>query len=145
MRYRYENYKTVGQFMSTDLYTVHPGDLVDLVASIMHWQRIHHVLVEDENHQLVGLVSQRDLLQLLAQGSNLNRAHAPVSVVMKRNPITVTPETKTADAIEIMRENRVGCLPVVKGNRLVGRVDVYDILSVSSAIFEMELRKLMDL
>ena len=44
--------------------TVHPEDLVDLAASVMEWEHIRHVPVEDTDGRLVGLVSHRALLRL---------------------------------------------------------------------------------
>jgi len=63
-----ESYRTVGQFMSTDLFTMRPDDLVDLAASVMDWRHIRHVPVVDEQGRLVGLLSHRTLLRLLARG-----------------------------------------------------------------------------
>src|SRR5256884_2184894 len=51
-----DSYRTVGQFMSTDLFTVRPDDLVDFAASVMDWRHIRHVPVEDDEGRLVGLV-----------------------------------------------------------------------------------------
>jgi len=137
----HSSYRTVQQFMSTNLFTIRPDDIVDLAASIMHWERISHLPVEDEEHRLVGLVSQRHLLLLLAQGSNLNRSQSvPVHVVMKTNPITVSPDTPTLEAVRILRENNIGCLPVVKDNKLVGLVTLYDLLAVSAQLLEEALR-----
>src|ERR1700682_5570097 len=64
-----QSYQTVGQFMSTDLFTLRPNDLVDLAASLRGWRHIRHVPVEDENSRLVGLVTHRGLLRLLSRGS----------------------------------------------------------------------------
>lgn len=136
-----ENCRTVSQYMSTDLYTVRPDDLIDLVASIMHWEHIHHVPVEDRDGRLVGLVSQRDLLVLLAQGSTMNRSHVPVHSVMKKAPVTVTPETSTLNAINLMRERRIGCLPVVRDGKLVGIVTTNDMLTLAGKLFENGLRE----
>src|SRR5678815_5008810 len=58
-------YRTVGQFMSTDLFTVSPDDLIDLAASVMDWQHIRHVPVEDQEGRLVGLVTHRGLLRMM--------------------------------------------------------------------------------
>src|ERR1051325_7575046 len=58
-------YRTVGQFMSTDLFTVKPDDLIDLAASVMDWRHIRHVPVEDEGGRLVGLITHRGLLHLI--------------------------------------------------------------------------------
>ena len=52
-----QHYVRVEQYMTTNLYTVHREDTVDLVTNMMDWENIRHVPVEDEKHQLVGLVS----------------------------------------------------------------------------------------
>src|SRR5882724_499845 len=59
-----DNYATVGQFMKTNLFTVRPDDLVNLAASVMNWEHIRHIPVEDDDGRLVGLVTHRDLLRL---------------------------------------------------------------------------------
>jgi CBS domain-containing protein/gamma-glutamyl:cysteine ligase YbdK (ATP-grasp superfamily) len=133
------DFKTIGQFMTTTLHTVHPDDIVDYVASLMHWEHIRHLPVEGGDGNFLGLVSQRDLLVLLAQGSLLNRALVPISSIMKTNVVTVGPDTLTLDAIRLMRRNRVGCLPVIKDGKLVGIVTTYDLLAISSALLEKEL------
>jgi CBS domain-containing protein len=138
----YQHYQTVGQFMSTDLFTVRPDDVVDYVASIMHWEHIRYVPVENEEGRLVGLVSQRHLLPLLAQGSTLNRAQGvPIHMIMKKDPMTVTPDTPTLQAIELMRQHKLGCLPVIDNGRLVGVVTLFDLLAVSAKLLEEELKK----
>ena len=62
------SYQTVGQFMSTDLFTVRADDLVDLAASVMEWRHVRHVPVEEDDGRLVGLVTHRALLHLLSRG-----------------------------------------------------------------------------
>jgi CBS domain-containing protein len=131
-------YRTVGQFMSTDLFIVSPDDLIDLAASVMDWRHIRHVPVEDDAGRLVGLVTHRGLLRMLSNG---NRANVPTTVreVMIADPVTVSPSTSSLEAIEIMRSNRVGCLPVVEGNQLVGIVTSYDFLEASAKLFQQHL------
>jgi len=135
-----ESYQTVGQFMSTDLFTVRPDDLVDLAASVMEWRHIRHVPVEDEQGCLVGLVTHRGLLHLLTQGLSNEHARATtVRDVMKADPVTVTSTTPTLEAMEIMRTNLVGCLPVIDDGQLVGIVTSYDFLEASARIFKQQL------
>ena len=134
------SYQTVGQFMSTDLFTVRPGDLADLAANVMDWRHVRHVPVEDDEGRLVGLVSHRNLLRMLARGISSSGAEPiTVSSVMKPNPLTVTPQTPTLEAINLMRANKVGCLPVVEAGRLVGIVTAYDFLAASARLFEKYL------
>ena len=121
--------------MSTDLFTVKPDDLIDLAASVMDWRHIRHVPVEDENGRLVGLVTHRGVLRMMSSGKRANT----VREVMVANPVTVSASTSSLDAIEIMRSNRVGCLPVVEGDQLVGIVTSFDFLEASAKLFQQHL------
>lgn len=134
-----DNYKTVEQFMAVDLFTVHAEDILDLAASLMHWKHVRHVPVEDDAGKLIGIVSHRDLLELFALGKITGPAQLVVGDVMKTNLITVVPETPTLEALELMREHRIGCLPVVKNGKLIGLVTAYDFLTVSAKLFEERL------
>jgi CBS domain-containing protein/gamma-glutamyl:cysteine ligase YbdK (ATP-grasp superfamily) len=136
-----QSYQTVGQFMSTDLFTVRPDDLVDLAASVMDWRHIRHVPVEDDQGHLVGLVTHRGLLHLFSSGSQTNNVHAlTVKDIMKPNPLTVTPATPTLEAMEIMRREKVGCLPVVEGGQIVGIVTSFDFLDATARLFKEHLK-----
>jgi CBS domain-containing protein/gamma-glutamylcysteine synthetase len=131
----------VEQFMTTDLYTVGEDESLDLVANLMEWKRIRHVPVEDHRHRLVGLISYRTLLRLLAQGQLDRRRQIAASDVMKRDPITIAPEASTLEAIEAMRQNGVSCLPVVKSGRLVGIITERDLMNVAAELLEEQLRR----
>ncbi|MEP7028157.1 MAG: CBS domain-containing protein [Candidatus Eisenbacteria bacterium] len=134
------NYLKVEQYMTTDLYTVHPDDSIDLAAKLMEWHRIRHVPVEDQDHRLIGLVSYRSLLRLLTDPESAGRAHAiPVADVMKRDPFNVSPTMTTMRAIEIMRKHGVGCLPVVLDGRLVGLVTSDDFIGIAGQLLEERL------
>lgn len=134
-----DNYKTVEQFMAVDLFTVRPEDIVDLAASLMHWRHVRHVPVEDDAGQLIGIVSHRDLLELFALGKITGQAQWAVRDIMKTDLVTVAPDTPTLEALDLMRERNIGCLPVVKNGRLVGLVTAYDFLTVSAKLFEERL------
>ncbi len=135
-----QSYQTVGQFMATDLFTLRPDDLVDLAASVMDWRHIRHVPVEDEEGRLVGLVTHRALLRLLSRRTQAEIAN-PLTVreIMKTDPVTVSSTTTTLEAMELMRRNRVGCLPVVDEDQLVGIVTSYDFLDASARLFKDQL------
>jgi CBS domain-containing protein/gamma-glutamylcysteine synthetase len=134
-----DSYRTVGQFMSTDLFTVHPEDLIDLAASVMDWEHLRHVPVEDHEGHLVGLVTHRQLLRQVSQGE----AGRPVAVreIMRPNPVTVTPETTTLDALMLMRTSKLGCLPVAQDGKLVGLVTESDFIDVSARLLTEWLRQ----
>jgi CBS domain-containing protein len=60
--------------------------------------------------------------------------------IMKADPLTVSPQTPTLEAIDLMREHNVGCLPVVEDGALVGIVTAHDFLNASARLFEERLR-----
>jgi CBS domain-containing protein len=124
---------TVGQLMSTDLFTVQPDDLVDLAARVMEWRNVRHLPVEDAEGRLVGLVTLRSLLRLLAGGAHGDGEPAAVRSIMKLDPVSVAPTAPVAEAVELMRRHRIGSLPVVENGRLVGIITVYDFLEASEA------------
>jgi CBS domain-containing protein len=136
-----DNYRTVDQIMSRDLFTVDPEDLVDLAANLMDWEHIRHVPVEDNDGRLVGLVSHRQLLRLVGRGVSGSEKPVAVSEIMQSGPVTVSPETSLLHAIELMRKHSVGCLPVVDADMmLVGVVTEYDFLNVAARLFEDKLK-----
>lgn len=135
-----DNYRTVERFMAKDLFTVRPEDVIDLAASLMNWKHIRHVPVEDDEGNLVGIVSHRDLLEILAKSLNKTEEEIVVKDVMKKNLITISPETPTLEALNIMREKGIGCLPIVKNKKLIGMITAHDFLTVSAKLFEERLK-----
>jgi CBS domain-containing protein/gamma-glutamyl:cysteine ligase YbdK (ATP-grasp superfamily) len=137
-----QSFLKVEQFMTTDLFTVNQDDSLDLVASVMEWKRIRHVPVEDHGHRLVGLISYRALLKLLARGVLAQQQkQIAVSEVMTHAPITVAPDASTLEAIELMRQNGISCLPVVKEQRLVGVITERDLMNVAAELLEERLKQ----
>jgi CBS domain-containing protein/gamma-glutamylcysteine synthetase len=135
-----QNLLTIDQYMTTDLFTVQPDDSMDLVSNLMVWERIRHVPVEDKEHQLIGIVSYRQVLRLMSAGKlGAGSPPIPVSEVMRRDVYTITPRTRTLDAIALMRRYRIGCLPVVQDNRLVGIVTEENFMDIAAALLAEDL------
>ncbi len=133
------DFSRVGQFMNTDLITVSEDELVDLVASMMDWEHIRYVPVEDADEHLVGIVTYRTILRYLTSEKESEQS-VPVSKVMQRDVTTVSPETPTLDVIQLMRDNSLPCVPVVKDDRLVGMVTQEDFLDIARELLEEGLR-----
>ena len=134
------NYVKVERYMTTQLFTVQEDELLEMVAFLMERNEIRHVPVEDDQHRLVGLVSYRSILRMVSDmGSDGDKATTPVKTIMEVDPVTVTPETSTLEAIDVMRKNGVSCLPVLKGEKLVGLVTEADFMSIAYALLEEQL------
>ena len=127
----------VEHFMTTDLFTVREDELIEFVAVLMGWRHIRHVLVEDEDHRLVGIVTHRSILRFLTDVQEGDEdKDKPVSAIMVRKPISVSPETATVDAVRLMREKNIGALPVVLGRQLVGIITETDFNLLAARLFE---------
>jgi CBS domain-containing protein/gamma-glutamylcysteine synthetase len=126
---------TVDEFMTTDIFTVQKDDIIDLVAEMMDWRKIAYTPVEDNKGNLIGLVTARLIIRHLIKNKR-NKKTSIVSDIMISDPLTITEDTNILDAMNIMRENRVGCLPVVKGKELIGIVTEMDCLRISGRLME---------
>ena len=130
--------------MSTDLITVQEDDILDLPASLMDWRRIRHVAVEDKSGRLVGLVTARMLLRHMVEHhmSNQNgQPLPPVKDIMRQSPATISPEDTIIRAMELMIAEQVGCLPVLKNDKLVGMITEAEFLTITGNLVKRFARK----
>jgi len=127
----------VEEIMETDLITVREIDILEFVAEMMDWRKIRYVPVEDTKGNLTGLVTSRMLLKQFVKQQRLKDA-PPTTVgdVMERKPITITTETLAAEAIQIMAQRKIGCLPVVNGKELVGMVTESDFMKLAGRMIQ---------
>ena len=117
----------VSGVMATDVVTVGRNDDLRLVDDIMAERHIRHIpVVEDD--AIVGLVSQRDVFRAqmsstMGYGERGQRAYLHsilVKEIMAHPVITIAPEAPVSEAIDLIVEKGIGCLPVVRGQQLIG-------------------------
>ncbi len=137
------HYRTVDQLMSTDLFTISEREPVDLAAHLMDWRHVRHVPVEDRDNRLVGLVSHRVLLRLMASAlTEGGRKTVQVRDIMERDVVTVFPWTTTLEAIHVMKTRAVSCLAVIdEEHRLVGIITERDLMGISFRLLERFLEE----
>jgi CBS domain-containing membrane protein len=111
------------------------NESLDLAESIMNLGRIRHLPVLDDG-KLVGIVSQRDLFRsalitALGFGRNVTSTlikTIKIKEVMTEKVLTISPDASIKDAARQMMDKKIGCLPVVDGDRLIGLVTETDML-----------------
>jgi CBS domain-containing membrane protein len=118
----------VRDLMTDRVFTLRPLDDLESLYELMDTHHVRHVPVVDGDGDLVGLVTQRDLarhalgaqedLPLSTQQDILRRRR--VREIMATEVDTVEPDENLATAAEMLIENKIGCLPVVEGEHLVG-------------------------
>jgi acetoin utilization protein AcuB len=127
----------VADVMTREVSTVFEEDNLEQVLALLTPYRFRHVPVVD-GRRVVGILSQRDLLQFTNQGRNsaADRTRAAraleqtfVRDVMSQKVITIAADAPLSKAARLMLEHRVGALPVVDGeDQLVGIVSESDLL-----------------
>jgi CBS domain-containing protein len=123
--------------MTRDVKTLHRNDKLSIADELMKVGRFRHVVVVEKG-EVVGIISQRDIFYgALAWSTGIGAtAHEkaldamPVKQVMQCDVVTVAPETSLADAARIMLDKKVGCLPVVGAEGLIGILTEGDFLAM---------------
>ena len=129
--------KRVRDLMSPLVKTLSRNDEVLGADTLMRNERIRHVPVLGEDGELAGILSQRDLflsglVRALGHGTAArDRALGGIVVkeVMTAEVVTTTPDTPITAAARVMVDRKIGCLPVLDGDRLVGLLSESDIVS----------------
>jgi CBS domain-containing protein len=116
----------VSHIMSTQIFTVSENDHADLATSIMKWKDIHHVPVEDGSGNLTGLLTWTHMKRHQEKGFATD--DQLVTDIMTTQVATVLPETPIKEAIQIMKSNEYGCLPIARDHHLVGIITINDVL-----------------
>lgn len=122
--------RKVNQIMTTELFTVNENDFAELVTKIMQWKDIHHIPVENNRGNLVGLLTWTNMLAYMKEGENGKPPAEPLTTVrdiMVREVITIQPSDSVSHARELMIRNQIGCLPVLKNDQLVGIITKHDL------------------
>jgi len=125
----------VKDIMVKEVATLDVEDELSLANDIMRLGRIRHLPVV-AGEKVVGIISERDLFrsslaQALGYGDKDTREVMKtlrIKDVMVKQVRTVSPEMALRDAVALMVERKIGCLPVVEGGKLVGLITETDIL-----------------
>ena len=128
----------VGRKMTTKLVTVTPETTMVKARDLLREHNIKQVPVVDEQGRLVGILTDRDIRTAWASPATTLSIYEltyvlqklTVESVMVKNVITTTPDATIERAAEIMHDNKIGSLPVVEGDTVVGIITSTDLMEV---------------
>ena len=121
--------------MQVKLVTISASERLSTVEDIMTLGRVRHMPVV-QSGRLVGVVSERDLLRaslsVLSEHRDAERRAflhvVEISRVMSTPPVVIGPEATIEAAALLMADRKIGCLPVVAGDELLGMLTETDVL-----------------
>jgi acetoin utilization protein AcuB len=128
----------VSMWMTRQLVTIAPTVTIAEAAAIMAHKRIRRLLIVDQEHdpqRLLGIVSSTDVLHAAPPETNpfaavvapTARSQDAIAHIMRRDPLSVTPEMPIEAAASLMSERKIGALPVVRDDKLIGLITESDI------------------
>jgi acetoin utilization protein AcuB len=128
----------VGWNMKVNLVTISPDTSIFRARELMDQNRISHLPVTDGKALLLGIVTDRDLKEAWASPATTLSVHEltyalqklTVANIMTRKVIAATPNMTIERAAIMMRENKIGALPVLKNDRLIGIITTTDLMEV---------------
>lgn len=113
----------VRDFMEKSFQTLAPKNTLLWALKLLRTNRIRYIPVV-ENDDFVGLIAERDLRDILpsiVEECDVELLNLTcVQSVMQDKIISVTEDTTILDAAKIMTDNKIGCLPVTRGNQILG-------------------------
>jgi CBS domain-containing protein len=115
----------ITEIMTRDVDTATPGDPLHVAAELMLHHRHSALPVLDAAGELVGIVSEADILGDPHAGRG---THALVGRVMTRNPVTIGTDATAGEARALVADRGLRLVPVVEGTRLAGVVSRSDLL-----------------
>lgn len=127
----------IDDLMSKDVISIHIDERIRKVQNLFNQHTFHHLLVVDDNNELVSVVSERDLLKAISPNiglaneniKDLATLNKRVHQIMARELIYINQGATLNEAIKKFQENGVSCLPVTNKNKKpVGIITWRDIL-----------------
>ena len=128
-------YQCVADVMTRKTVTLSPHHGFAEAVSLMADRHFRHIVVVDTGGQIVGVISDRDILRTLARTTNWQKKD--VSQIMTRDPFTVKRETPLSVAVAKIVSKRINCLPVLDDEgKVCGIVTSTDLLKAYQKLLE---------
>jgi acetoin utilization protein AcuB len=128
----------VGWNMKTNLFTVSPDTTIFKAREMMDANKVSHLPVTDGKARLLGIVTDRDLKEAWASPATTLSVHEltyvlqrlTVANIMTKKVITASPDMTIERAARIIHDNRIGALPVVRSDKLIGIITTTDLMEL---------------
>ena len=130
---------TVRDVMKKPVLVIGVNNTIREAAKKMVENGVGSLVVIDNNENVVGIVTERDLARAIAEGIDLE---SPVAEIMSEDVYTVHPDTGVLKAIEMMKLHNIRHLPVVEDEKLIGIVSLRDL--AYAAVAEMIIRRILE-
>jgi len=132
----------LGQKSDTILVSCKPSDSLESVAKSLAEHRIGAILIVDDNGDLVGIVSERDIVRKMASAGKAVHDYSAGDIMTKK-VVTCLPSDTVTMLMGLMTENRIRHVPVVVDGNIEGVVSIGDVVKARIEAAEREATEMM--
>lgn len=132
---------TVLKAKSSSVFSISADASVDAAVNEMNRQRVGSLLIKDGQDSVVGIFTERDVLVRIVS-AGLDPKKTAVREVMTEDFESISPDTSVEDAMQLMTEQRVRHLPVLRDGKLCGMISIGDVTRWLLEVNEMEAENL---
>jgi acetoin utilization protein AcuB len=128
----------VGKRMKTPVITIRPDTTLEAAMNLMKAEHIRRLPVVNSDGQLVGIVTERQLLAASPSEATTLSVYeikelmnkVTIDKIMTTKVLTVTADMPLEETARIMADNKIGGMPVVEGNKVVGMITETDVFKI---------------
>lgn len=129
--------------MTKNPVTITPDASVVEASDLMKKEKVHRLPVLDKEKNLVGVISEKDILFATPSPASSLSIHEmayllsklTVKKIMSKNPVTISKDTPVEEAARLMVDQDLSCLPVVEDGKLIGIVSKSDMFKILLELF----------
>jgi acetoin utilization protein AcuB len=121
--------------MSTYPLTIGPDESLSDAHNYMREQKVRHLPVVQSDEKMLGLIAEDSATTLSVWEIHYLLMEVKVKSVMVKDVITTTEDTPIEEAAHLMLDHKIGCLPVIRDDRLVGIITESDIFRTFMELF----------
>jgi CBS domain-containing protein len=121
----------------TPVVTIRPGSTLSDAASVLSAKRIGALVVSDDGAQVLGIISERDIVRELGR-RGAGCMSDKVDAVMTSRVVSCSRSDRAVDVMQVMTDGRFRHMPVVEDGRMIGFISIGDVVKARLAELNME-------
>lgn len=118
----------ISQLLKRDVISINPHKTVFNAIKLLTENNIGALPVIDDNKDLCGIISERDIIKSMSQNIGTNFKKSLINSIMTSNVITISNKAISEDIMDIMTKNKIRHIPIVENKLLMGIVSIGDVV-----------------
>ena len=128
----------ISQLLKRDVISINPNKTIFNAIKLLTENNIGALPVINDNKELCGIISERDIIRSMSQNIGTNFKKCPIDSIMTSNVITISNNAISEDIMDIMTKNKIRHIPIVENKLLMGIVSIGDVVKRLLEKFNLE-------